>query len=392
MKINIKNLAVYLFILLVSVLFMLYLDGPGGTYLVIVITIALLLSFGIFLWTKHTLSFSMKLSEDILNKGDNLYLELTLKKRGILPTAFVKFKFLECALFVSETQGGFCSVIFGHDEEVIKKRLTASFFGSDRVGADKIIISDYLGVFSCEIISRELMKAVRVYPDIPDVNGRDSFARSLTDAAAFDDSEETTKTSDVFSGTPGYEHRKYIPGDSLKLINWKLSAKRGELLVRKLEGTGVSEQSFALAFDNFYFYDSQLAAEAMLGVAAVFAKAELPVRVSLFLNDKWQEITVNNTSDLQQLRYEMTACNMFPLTGDFTAEERRAMRKVKYPDISDADRAVIFAPVYGDELIAVLDKLTAGGAECQAAVCRGEFTDERVRRIFKESGNIRFSE
>ena len=341
MKINIKNLAVYLFILLVSVLFMLYLDGPGGTYLVIVITAALLISFGIFLWTKNTISFSMELSEDILNKGDNLYLELVLKKRGIIPTAFVKFTFLECALFSSEAEGGFCSVIFGHDEEIIKKRLAASFFGSSRVGTDKIIISDYLGVFSCELISKELMKNVRVYPDIPDVSGRDSFARSLTDAAAFDDSEETTKSSDSISGTPGYEHRKYIPGDSLKLINWKLSAKRGELLVRKLEGAGVSEQSFALAFDNFYFYDSQLAAEAMLGIAAVFAKAELPVRVTIYLDDKWQEITVSNTTDLQQLRYEMTAYNMFPLTGDLTADERKAMRKAKYPDVSDSDRTVI---------------------------------------------------
>ena len=392
MKINIKNLAMYIFISIISVLFMLFLDGPGGTYLVVVMAAAILISTGIFFWTKSTLSFSLKLSEDILNKGENLQLEMVLKKRGFLPTAFIKFDFLNSPLFSSKETDDYCVVIFGHDEEIIRKTLTAVFFGSGRVGTDKIIISDYLGIFSFEILNKELMNGVRIYPDIPDVSGRDSFARSLTDAVAFDESEEESASSDAVCGTPGYEHRKYNPGDNLKLINWKLSAKRGELLVRKLEGTGSCEHSFALAFDNFFFPESQLAAEAMLGLASVFAKAELPLVITICLDDKWQEFNVSNAADLQQLRYEMTSYNMFPLAANLTTEERNALRKVKYPDLSDSERAVIFAPVYGDMLIKTLDKHASGGTDCLAAVCGGDFSDDRVRKIYRESGNVRFSE
>lgn len=392
MKINIKNLAAYIFIMIVSVLFMLFLDGPGGTYLIIVTSAALIISFGIFLWTKAKLSYSLKLSEDILNKGDILNVELVLGKKGFLPTSMIKFVFSDCPLLYSETNEINSIVIFGHDEEIVEKSFRATFFGSSRTGVEKVVVSDYLGIFCYEIIDRNLMQSVRIYPDIPDVSGKDSFARSLADAVAFDDSEETTRSADSICGTPGYEHRQYFPGDNLKLINWKLSAKRGELLVRKLEGTGNAEQVFALAFDNFYFAESQLAAEAMLGLIMNFAKAELPVRVIVFIDDRWLEMPINNLGDLQQFRYDMTAYNIFPLKAGLTAAERDALRKRKIPEVPADERAVIFAPVCDAELSAFMNRLSSEGADCQLAVCGGETTDGRVRRIFFESGNVRFSE
>ena len=36
----------------------------------------------------------------------------------------------------------------------------------------------------------------------------------------------------AFGGFPGYDNREYVPGDPLKRINWKQSAKRNKLLVR----------------------------------------------------------------------------------------------------------------------------------------------------------------
>ena len=392
MKINIKSLVGYLFIVAVSVLFMLFLDGPGGTYLVIVTVAGLFISLGILLWTKRTLSFSVKLSEDVLNKGDVLRVELTLRKRGFVPTSLIKFSFSDCMLLISDTNESYTTIIFGHDEETMEKSFKACFFGSGRTGVNKIVLSDYFDLFRYEIIDRSLISNIRIYPDIPEVSGKDSFVRSLTDAVAFDDNEETTRSADSICGTPGYEHRKYNPGDNLKLINWKLSAKRGELLVRKLEGTGNGEQLFALAFDNFHFAESQFAAEAMLGLIMNFAKAELPVRVIVFLDNNWIEREVNNTGDLQQLRYDMTSYNIFPISSSLSPEERREARKMKYPDIPDGENGVIFAPVYNETLSATLEKLMAKGTECQAAVCGGEFTDDRVRRIFLDGGNVRFSE
>ena len=62
------------------------------------------------------------------------------------------------------------------------------------------------------------MAEIKIYPDIPEVDRREGLARSLTDAAAFDESEETTQSLFAVNGTPGYEHRKYEPGAACTLV------------------------------------------------------------------------------------------------------------------------------------------------------------------------------
>ena len=46
--------------------------------------------------------------------------------------------------------------------------------------------------------------------------------------------------------TPGYEHREYIQGDPIKRINWKLSSKRDEYMVRLDERIAGAGQLFFL--------------------------------------------------------------------------------------------------------------------------------------------------
>ncbi len=395
MKINIKNLLAYLFTAAVSVLFMLFLDGPGGSYLIVALVLGLILAFTILMWTVKTICVEACVSEDILNKGDEISFKLTIRKKGVLPTAFIKFGITNTIHFSTDENKKYCIVIFAQDEYTVERKFGSLFFGNGKVGASELIISDYFGIFSFKISDTELYKIIKIYPDIPDINNRDNFARSLTDAVSFDDTEETNEGNNSINGFPGYEHRKYNPGDNLKLINWKLSAKRGELLVRQLEGAGESEQLFVLVRDDLYFEESQLAAEAMLGMINVFTKLELPVRVNLFIGDSREEISVNNPVDLQQLRYRMTDYYIFPLKRyceENKLREAPELRKIAVPDKVEGDRAVIFAPAYDENLSALIDRLIACGTECQAAVCVGELSDNRVRRIVRENLTISFSD
>lgn len=395
MKINTGALLAYLFTVTISVLFMLFLDGPGGSYLLIALAIGLFISLGVFIWTMKTLSVRVEVSEDILNKNDVLKVNVVLKKQGFLPSCLVKFSFSSSPHFSSDEKRDFCTIIFGQDDFGTEKCFTAVFFGNGKVGINGVTVSDYLGIFSYNIAGSDFLRGIRIYPEIPDISGRDSFARSLTDAVSFDDSEETSQSMVSINGVPGYDHRKYVPGDNLKLINWKLSAKRGELLVRQLEGTGGSEQVFVLVRDDLYFEESQLAAEAMLGLAMIFAKAELPLRVVLYQDDCWQDISVKNPPDLFQLRYKMTDYYIFPLK-KYCAEHNcpidSELRKIAVPDSIDGDRAVIFAPAAEEYLTAFMDKLSETGKECQAAVCTGIISDNRVRRIERDNLSIRFSD
>lgn len=407
MKINFGALSAYIFTVIISVLFMLFLDGPGGSYLLIALVSALIISFVVFFWTVKTLKYELTVSEDILNKNECLEAILNIKKEGFLPTAFIKFSFNSTVHFSSENEENNCIIIFGQDSYDIRKTYKSVFFGSGYINIENLTISDYLGIFTFNLRdsgkflnnSSPLLKPVKVYPDIPDINGRDDFARSLTDAVSFDDSEETSQSMVSINGVPGYDHRKYVPGDNLKLINWKISAKRGELLVRQLEGTGSTEQVFVLIRDDLYFEESQLAAEAMLGMAMIFAKAELPVKVVVYIHEtdsetEWQEISVQNVSELFELRYKMTDYNIFYLKNFLNGEkveENLSLRTVAVPYSVEGNRAVIFAPVYDENLVAFMDRLSSEGKEYQVAVCSGEITDNKTRKIERDNLSVRFS-
>lgn len=395
MKINIKALLSYIVMVGISVLFMLFLDGPGGSYLVLALIAAFIVSLCVFLWTKNTVCAQIKMSEDILNKGDIVRITLELKKKGFFPTSFIRFSFSSSIHFLSEGNMDFSTILFAQENHKTEKDFSALFFGNGSAGIKDMIISDYLGIFSCPVNDNSLYRVIKIYPDIPEISGRDSFARSLTDAVSFDDSEETSQSMVSINGTPGYDHRKYVPGDNLKLINWKISAKRGELLVRQLEGTGGAEQVFILIRDDLYFEESQFAAEAMLGMTSIFARAELPVRIVIYIGDEWCEYSVTNPSELAQLRYRMTDYYIFPLK-KYCEENRISsapeLRKNVFPESVDGDRAVVFAPVNDENLSMFLDRLSVLGKEWEAAVCAGEVTGNRIRKIEHDNLSVRFSD
>ena len=379
----IKNIISYQLLIIVSALFMLFLDGPGGSYLLCALIIAEIISVSICIYTKKTLSAELKLDENILNKGDTVRLSLKLSKKGFIPTSFITAEFVSSVHFSSDGNDKLKIVIFGKDETAFEKIYRAGYFGNGKIGVSSIIVSDYLGLLSFNIYIRNSLSEVKIYPNIPEISGRDSFARSLTDAVTFDDDEETASSSNNMNGFPGYDHRKYAPGDNLKLVNWKLSAKRGELFVRLLEGVGSAEQIFVLEKRYTNIADTELAAEALLGMAMIFAKSELPLRVLVQINESWEEIAVKNISDLYTLRYRMTEYSI--VTPEGIAENR-------FPPEVNGERAVVFSPLYDEGLCEYLNSLMLLGKEYCAAVSAGEITDSRVRRIERDNLNIRFSD
>lgn len=350
MKINIKGIAAYIFLIIVSVLFMLYLDGPGGAYLLIALITAAIISVSLCIYTRYCISLKTEVNSDVLNRGDVAHISVSIGRKGIIPTSLITAELYSSYHFSGEAEKNVRTVIYGREKYYGSFDFRAEYFGRGKIGVGNVVVSDYLGLISFRLNIPGTITSVKVYPDIPEINGREGLARSLTDAAAFDDSEETTENAFSVSGYPGYEHRKYEPGDSLKLINWKLSAKRKELLVRKLEGSLGAEHTFILdrgasrEEDNLKARESeQLITEALLGLIGQFAKAELPVKLLIRFSDVWEEIPVTNPVELSDLRYRFT---------DFAFSMDSAGR---LPDC-DGDKTVVFSACPDSRFLSYIDE------------------------------------
>ncbi len=311
--IHIKNIIGYIMLIGLAVLYTLFLEAHGGSYLIIALSSAAVISLVICLNSKFALSAKIDVSEDILNRGELTTVSLVIIKSGFLPSAFIEAGLYSSYHFTTDSKQKIRTAVFGRDRLSFSADYKAEFFGKGRIGISSIMVTDYLGLVSFRVNIPKALTEVKIYPDIPEVDRREGLARSLTDAAAFDDSEETTQSLFALNGYPGYEHRKYEPGDSLKLINWKLSAKRGEYYVRRLEGASGAEQTFILDKAGSLNSDEldarreeQLTVEAMLAMMMQFAKTELPCSLSIRFNNEWESIQVVTPADVSDIRYRLT--------------------------------------------------------------------------------------
>ena len=125
---------------------------------------------------------------------------------------------------------------------------------------------------------------------------------------------------------PGYEHRDYIPGDSLKRINWKLSSKRRHLMVRQDEPIALARLSVVLDFrraagelppEQCFAMEEQII-ETALGFLMLCARCGYPCTLSFADSaDAWSSISID---DGEQLAVE--AVNL--LRGGFRPAEKLA--------------------------------------------------------------------
>ena len=382
MTLNFKKIAAYIFVIGVALLFTLYLDAQGGCYLLIALGAAVIISFAVCIYTKNAVSAAVTVSGDILNRGDIVSVTLEIVKQGRLPSSIISAEFMSSFHFSPKDalENKVKAAFFACERLTFTEEYRAEFFGKGKAGITCLTVTDYFGLISFRVNVTGGMAQIKIYPDIPEVNGREGLARSLADAALFEESEETTQSLFAVSGTPGYEHRKYEPGDSLKLINWKLSAKKQELFVRRLEGSSGSEQLFILdkacstaEDEKTARGEEQLAVEGMLGLLMQFAKSELPVKLMIRFSDSWEEITCLTPSEVLDLRYRLT---------DYTFSRERGGR---LPALT-AERPVIFSACCDNGLISYMtDKSGAS-----AAISGGNETGREIWRILRDNDDIDF--
>lgn len=108
-------------------------------------------------------------------------------------------------------------------------RMDSSHCGALSIHADRLIVSDFLGIFErkCQV-SRDDVYTVFVLPEA----GENGVDIPETETAFADSSgEEGVRGS---TEPDSSDIRAYERGDSRKLIHWKLSARLDELMVREL--------------------------------------------------------------------------------------------------------------------------------------------------------------
>lgn len=180
---------------------------------------------------------------DILEKEQEFRVNFVLENDSIFPVTCCEWKVCVKNGFMQEAQEFMmrCAVC-GRGNETVKRLMSSRYCGLVQIQVKELRIYDYMHLFSRKI-QCESNKDIILLPLVRE--GAEIDTNQYVSGS--DDSEEShTKGSD-FSQVS--DVREYIPGDSLKDIHWKLSAKKDDLMVK--EHVSMSSRQIALLIELY---------------------------------------------------------------------------------------------------------------------------------------------
>lgn len=237
-----------------AVLFMLFISGEIGSALLYAILLANLLSTLLLLLSKRHFTATLSSLSGVTECGRKIEFEVVVRKKG-----FCFLPYIEICL-AANTSIRLRTALLFRREVTVKGEFPAEHSGLNELLLENVIISDFLGNFHFNI-RQDQRTQMAVLPRIVEYAGPDVLPNMLPS-----EEEETEEGAAAKNGgMPGCEHREYVPGDSPRRVNYKLSAKRGTLMVRLDESSGhaathlyISDSGLPVCCDQAFALASRL--------------------------------------------------------------------------------------------------------------------------------------
>lgn len=362
----------------ISIIFMMYLDGGIGVMMLSFLLLMPVISLILTLIVRKKLHVSFLLPESAA-KQQPVSVKILLEKDTPFPLPFLRMQLIADAHFLplnpnaeelpqeperSDTDAGMrrayrkwqrlrqtqlckdmlplCLSMGTAREAVYEIAVTPHFCGTGDLSLERIVLSDYLGMFRFRL-DEDVKARLMVSPFIPEMHANTDIFRSVSTAVAAADEENESTPVFSASSAPGYEHRDYIPGDSLKRINWKLSSKRRQLMVRKDEPVSLSRLAVVLDFrrskqrmqpETYFSMEEQLI-ETALGFLMLCTKNGYPC--NLCYADKLGSWSTLALDDAEQLSVEAVSL----LQGGFRPKDELSGLPVLPPALTQDAGAVL---------------------------------------------------
>lgn len=331
-KVIIKGIINYIFAMVFATIFALFLNANVGWFILLALILAPIVSVFLAWLSGRFVAVSCEMESELLSKGDKCDVTVLVRNNSIFPTPPIEISMTNEPGVRCEEPNILVSVL-SKTQKCFEVTFKAKICGLSHVGIEKVRVTDYLGLFSFPIRksnSDDLKKKVAVIPNIAEISAKDDMIlKAMQVSMHADDSEDTVESViNVFGGFPGYDNRDYVPGDPLKRINWKQSAKRDKLLVRLDDE--MASQSIGLVLDSVFktneinvdeltslsqYRDCQKdeilpkiaedAIENALGIMQVLVRHDYTVNFYAYMNNQFIRYDIEDENDLESVRLEL---------------------------------------------------------------------------------------
>jgi uncharacterized protein (DUF58 family) len=224
LEIHKKGLIIYSMVLIASVVFSSFYGGPVSYGLLYGLLLLLPLSI---LYTCYNYWF-LKVYQEIevhkVVKGELHRYRVIFENAGWVPIYKMVLHLYTDRCELKEIDDKAQITLAVHEKKELTSGIKCTYAGAYNVGINRITLKDPFGIYSVELEVPYKFRAV-VKPQITDMANQAIEIENIFNSA---DIKSDTAVEDI----PGSDSRAYQRGDSLHAINWKVSARLGELVVR----------------------------------------------------------------------------------------------------------------------------------------------------------------
>ncbi|MBU5486054.1 DUF58 domain-containing protein [Clostridium sp. MSJ-11] len=208
--------------------------------------IPFILSFIVIVILHRNVGVDIKLDKDVVSTREEIKITTVIKNYNILPLPYIEVK--NKALYSLDREYNGEALNIKLDEN---KRLSRNIKFLNRgiydFGNVTLTFKDYLYMLTLSKTFEKDLK-VKVYPKIHQMEDFNFHGQEFIN-------EFMNKKGIINEDYTISDIRKYRTGDSLRKIHWKLSAKYGELFVKKFDALQGEEYNIFLNMNKEDFYD-----------------------------------------------------------------------------------------------------------------------------------------
>lgn len=285
----------FILAILVSFSYALLQGGNFPFYCFYTLLFAFIITLIYMMIQKKYLSAEVVFKDSMLTAGEERELLIIVKCDTILPIPYILIKNSN-----SVNDKGFNGALVNMTTEEnpwVKQKIKFYKRGIYDLGTVSLTVMDLFHIiYFNKTIDCE--KRVKVYPKIYQIRGISSGGKDIYKEAI----DIRSRNEDIFTIK---DVRKYMEGDNLKKVHWKVSAKKGELYVKNSDNISGEEMSIFLNMnkdDNYI--DGWLIEESMIDITTSLIKYMMnkSVFVKLFVNASSKStIEVKDKNDFDKL-------------------------------------------------------------------------------------------
>ena len=225
----IKRLLSYFAIVLVILIWSFYFESYEMLFLSIFLLILPILNVIVVNYSIKKIKITPVINKSIINKGEYIPIEVKVENKGLLPVVLLELKF-RCQNYYQcvDKDLEFTVPILKYGKQDYAFSIKSDHCGDVEIELVSIKFTDY---FELYYKKRNINKKIKIYI-LPMIGPIDSISISRNNIIDID-GEKYSEVKPGDDPSQVFDFREYHPGDKLHSIHWKLSARRGNYMVKE---------------------------------------------------------------------------------------------------------------------------------------------------------------